>query len=148
MNVTAPTMAAPMQAAMASARQMAGRRSNFTGMSGADTRRSCRSSSTRDSTATTTNAKMPGSAATEMRCACSSASSSGTTNPVNSTSPSQSNRTRDTPPTWSGRRTASTAATAPSGTLMRNTDVQPKCCVSHPPATGPKVDDTMKMEAR
>ena len=58
------------------------------------------------------------------------------------------NCSRPPEPTRRGRRNASTAATAPNGMLTRNTDGQPNCCVSQPPATGPKVEDATKMLAR
>ena len=148
MNVTDDTIVAPTQAPIASARQIAGCRSKFTGMSGCPVRRSCRINSPTEATDSATNATMPGTSASEMCCIRSSASSNGMTKPLNSASPSQSNRTRDASGRRSGNRNASAIATAPNGKFTRNTDRQPKCCVSHPPATGPKVELTMKIAAR
>ena len=148
MKVTQDTTVAPTQAPIASARQIAGIRSSATGISGVAVRRSCRSSRNSDAAASPTSPATPGTAAAEMRCPCSSAISSGTTKPENKTSPSQSNRKCPRGGARSGSRTASTAASRPSGTLIRNTDCHPRCCVSQPPATGPKVEEVMKMEAR
>ena len=38
-------------------------------------------------------------------------------------------------------------ASTPSGTATQNTLCQPRCCVSQPPATGPKVEDATNTEA-
>ena len=148
MKVTQDTTVAPTQAPMASARQIAACRSRATGISGVEVRRSCQSSRNSDAAANATSPATPGMAAAEMRCPRSNAISSGTTKPENRTSPSQSNRNRDRGGARFGSRTASRAASRPSGTLIRNTDCQPRCCVSQPPATGPKVEEVMKMEAR
>ena len=147
MNVTAPMMVAPTQAPIASARQMAPWRSSLTGISGEGVLTSCRSSSHRHAAASAVQPAMGSAADQVIRCACSSASSSGTMNPVNSHRPGQSNRTRPLPMTFVFSRAAMYSATSPTGRLTRNTDRQPNPCVSHPPATGPKVDAIMKVPA-
>ena len=82
-----------------------------------------------------------------MRWPSSSASSSETTKVVKNPRPSQSNRSLPPAPGRLFNRAASTSAKAPSGRLTRNTEVQPKCWVSQPPATGPKADAIMNTAA-
>ena len=69
------------------------------------------------------------------------------TKAVKQARPSQSNR-RPPLPRRAGRRSAMASATRPSGTLIQKTERHPQCCVSQPPATGPKVDEIMNTDAR
>ena len=94
-------------------------------------------------------ATISGSSRASKRCACSSASSSGVMNSANSPVPTKSKLSRPLPagPARQARSARADGEQAPSGRLIRNTDSQPKCCVSQPPATGPKVEEHTNTEA-
>ncbi len=134
MKVTPPTIIAPTQAAIASARQIEGWRSTLTGISGDALRRSCRSSSHSDAADERDQrddrpARPPARAAAPARAP---AAAGPRTRPA-ARVPSQSNRN---PPPDTGRfgsRNASSTAIAPSGRLIRNTDV-PAEMLGQPPA--------------
>ena len=147
-KVTIPSSIAPTHAPIRSQRQIADCFNNPNGSSGLAARRSCRSNSQSAAAATAISNPTSGSDARSNCCARSSATSSGVMNDANRMTPRKSNCSRPPAPARRGSLSANTPARIPSGMLMRKTDRQPQCCVSQPPATGPKVDEATKILAR
>ena len=123
------TSAAPWQAASASLRQIVGRRSSASGISGDAARASCRTSSTAAMMPMASRAPATGMAASSMCWACSSDNSVVVTNRVKNNSPIGSGRQLDLSGIRFPSLRVSQTASSPTGTLIRNTDCQPNCWV-------------------